>query len=70
MTGSAKGMRKAIATLFAREGASVAVAARQMSDAKATAGLIGEQARPVAIEVSVRPNGIKPLQRSTGSGAA
>jgi NAD(P)-dependent dehydrogenase (short-subunit alcohol dehydrogenase family) len=54
VTGAAKGMGKAIATLFAREGAWVIIAARQFVQARDTAQEIGGQAFPVALDVTDR----------------
>jgi len=52
ITGATRGMGRAIALRFAREGARVAVAARQAAAAEALAGEIGEAALPVTLEIT------------------
>ena len=54
VTGAAKGMGKAIATLFARQGAQVAITARNMEQAQRVAAEIGEAALPVVLDVTER----------------
>lgn len=54
VTGAAKGMGKAIAMLFAREGARVALAARSIEQAQRVADEIGEAALALALDVTDR----------------
>lgn len=56
VTGAAKGMGEAIATLFAREGARVAITARSIEQAQRVATEIGEAALPVVLDVTERPS--------------
>lgn len=52
ITGATRGMGRAIALRFAREGAHVAVAARRIAAAEALAGEIGDAAMAMALEVT------------------
>lgn len=54
VTGAAKGIGKAIVTLFINEGARVVVAARRIDDAANAAAVFGVGAMPVALEVTDR----------------
>ena len=54
VTGAAKGIGKAIMTVFANEGARVVVAARRFDDAAIAAAPFGEAALPVALEITDR----------------
>ena len=52
VTGASRGIGRAIATGFAAEGARVACIATTIANAKATADIIGETAKPYALDVS------------------
>lgn len=54
VTGASKGIGKAIAVLFAREGARVVVAARRIEDAQRVVDEIGDAAMPVVLDVGDR----------------
>lgn len=54
VTGAAKGIGKAIMTVFANEGARVVVAARRFDDAANAAAPFGDAALPVALEITDR----------------
>jgi 3alpha(or 20beta)-hydroxysteroid dehydrogenase len=54
ITGAGKGMGEAIARLFAKEGARVAVGARTVKDVERVAAVIGPQAMAVRLDVAQR----------------